>query len=129
MKLLVDTHLLLWAAYREDLLSAAAYDLLNADTHQLWFSTVSLWEVALKRAKHRSDFQWDPGPLRQGLLESGYLELQLSGSHVLAFATSAPQHRDSFDRLLLAQASAEGMLLMTADHELHRFDGPMHFVG
>jgi PIN domain nuclease of toxin-antitoxin system len=93
------------------------------------FSAVSLWEVALKRSSNRKDFQWEAGPLRAGLVDNDYTELVLTGEHILNFSTAAPDHRDPFDRLLLAQAISEGVVLLTADHELARNRGPIRFVG
>jgi PIN domain nuclease of toxin-antitoxin system len=128
MRFLVDTQLLIWAAYEEQKLSKEAYRLLNAENNEPCFSTVSLWEVALKRTRNYSDFQWDVGPLREGLLANGYAEIDLSGAHILAFGSTVPLHKDPFDRMLVAQAVCEGIVLLTADNELARHDGPIRLV-
>jgi PIN domain nuclease of toxin-antitoxin system len=129
MRYLADTQILIWVAYEQQRLSAKARKLLLSEDCSLSFSIVSLWEVGLKRSKVRNDFQWDSRPLRDGLLANDFHELNLTGPHVLAFNITAPTHRDPFDRLLVAQASVEGMLLMTADHVLGRQSGPIEFVG
>jgi PIN domain nuclease of toxin-antitoxin system len=75
MKLLLDTHLLLWAAGSPDQLSAVARPLLEDPSNELIFSAASLWEIAIKRGLGRSDFQVDARVLRRGLLDNGYQEL------------------------------------------------------
>jgi PIN domain nuclease of toxin-antitoxin system len=126
---LVDTQLLIWLSYEDQKLSSEAFHLLNKADSEIFFSTVSLWEVALKRSKNRTDFVWEIGPLRKGLLDNDYMELPLTGEHILAFGRAVPGHRDPFDRLLVGQAIAEGMILLTADHVLARYDGPIRFMG
>ena len=78
MKFLLDTHLLLWAAGSPRRLSAQARKLLGDTDHQLFFSSASLWEIAIKRGLGRDDFQVEPGLLRRGLLDNGYQELMLT---------------------------------------------------
>jgi PIN domain nuclease of toxin-antitoxin system len=129
VKFLADTQILIWLAYQPEKLSAEATNILFAEDADVQFSTVSLWEVALKRSRNRSDFEWDVQPLREGLIANEYAELELTGKHVLSFGSAAPKHRDPFDRLLLAQAICEGMFLLTADHVLARQEGPIRFVG
>ena len=125
MNLLLDTHVLLWAAARGDRLSQAARGMIEGVGNTLWFSVASLWEVAIKRALDRPDFRTDPGVLRAGLLSAGYRELGVEGRHVLALAALPVLHADPFDRILLAQAVAEGMTLMTADVRLLAYGGPV----
>ena len=128
MRLLLDTHVLLWAAGQDDRLSPAARRLLERPGNELVFSAASLWEVALKRQGGRSDFGADPAVLRRTLLESGYVELPITGIHAAATSTLPPIHKDPFDRLLLAQAITEGMTLVTADKVLSRYPGPIRSV-
>ncbi len=125
MNLLLDTHYLLWAALEPHKVVPAAQALILDPANALWFSTISLWEVAIKRGLDRPDFRIDPGTLRAGLLASGYAELVLKGRHVLALATLPALHRDPFDRLLVAQAATEGMRLLTADRRLSGYGGPV----
>lgn len=128
MKLLLDTHILLWAAGQPKRLSAAARRLLNDRRHQLHFSAASIWEVAIKQSLGRDDFRADPGLLRRGLLENGYEEVPINGGHAVAVSALAPFHRDPFDRILIAQALVEGMLLVTADAQIAQYPGPIRKV-
>ncbi|MHA6345444.1 type II toxin-antitoxin system VapC family toxin [Roseivivax sp. CAU 1761] len=125
MNLLLDTHILLWAAADHPAMSRAARDLIEDTGNTLWFSAASLWEVAIKRALDRPDFRTDPGVLRTGLLQNDYRELAVEGAHCLTLAALPRHHNDPFDRMLLAQALAEGFALVTADAQLARYDGPV----
>ncbi|WP_332691482.1 type II toxin-antitoxin system VapC family toxin [Bosea sp. (in: a-proteobacteria)] len=128
MKLLLDTHLLLWAAGRPDLLSAEALALIGDTGSELTFSAVSLWEVAIKNALGRADFSVNLRALRRGLLENGYREVPVLGEHALALETLPPHHRDPFDRMLVAQARIEGITLLTSDATLARYGEPVRKV-
>ena len=128
MNLLVDTHILLWAAYAPERLPEAARTRLLDPANALWFSAVSIWEVAIKRGLGRADFTIDPGPLRAGLLANEYSELAMDGRHCLGLGTLPALHADPFDRMLIVQAAAEGMALMTADSQLEGYGGPVLMV-
>ena len=128
MRLLLDTHVFLWAAGKDDRLSPAARRLLERPGNELVFSAASLWEVALKRQGGKRDFGAEPAVLRRTLLESGYIELPITGIHAAATSALPPLHKDPFDRLLLAQAMTEGMTLVTADKVLSRYPGPIRSV-
>jgi PIN domain nuclease of toxin-antitoxin system len=125
MKLLLDTHLLLWAAGRPDRLSAAATKLIDSPANELLFSAGSIWEVAIKRGLGRSDFQADPRLLRRGLLDNGYSELPILSDHVVTIENLPPFHKDPFDRLLVAQATVEGITLLTSDSVVAQYPGPI----
>jgi PIN domain nuclease of toxin-antitoxin system len=128
MKFLLDTHLLLWAAGQPNRLSASARKLIDTPTNELLFSAASIWEVAIKRGLGRSDFQADPRLLRRGLLDNGYSELPVLSDHVVAIDTLPPIHKDPFDRLLVSQATVEGITLLTADSMVARYPGPLRIV-
>ena len=128
MNLLLDTHVTLWAAFTPEKLRESARTRLTDQSNQLWFSAVSLWEVAIKRGLNRPDFTIDPGPLRAGLLSNGYQELQLDGRHCLGLGTLPLLHNDPFDRMLIVQAAAEGMVLLTADEKVLQYSGPIEAV-
>ena len=128
MNLLLDTHLLLWAAARTEMMSPAADTLVKDPGNALWFSVASLLEVTMKRALDRRDFRTEPSALRAGLLRNGYQELAIDGRHCLILSTLPRLHGDPFDRMLLAQAISEGMLLVTADERLAACDGPIQRV-
>ncbi len=128
MKLLLDTHLLLWAAGQPDQLSPQALALIENPTHELVFSAASLWEVAIKRGLGREDFRVDPRLLRRGLLDNGYLELPITSEHAVAVDGLPPLHKDPFDRILVAQSLVEGMLLVTADPIVAQYHGSIRQV-
>ncbi|MCG5501902.1 MULTISPECIES: type II toxin-antitoxin system VapC family toxin [Ectothiorhodospira] len=128
MILLLDTHLLLWAASQPERLSATAKEKLMDENNALWFSAASLWEVTIKAGLGRSDFQVDPHRLKRGLIDNGYTELPITSTHALAVHHLPPIHRDPFDRLLVAQAESEGVLLLTADETVARYPGPVMLV-
>jgi PIN domain nuclease of toxin-antitoxin system len=128
MKLLLDTHLLLWAAGQPNRLSAAARKLIAAPTNELLFSAASIWEVAIKHGLGRRDFRADPRLLRRGLLDNGYSELPVLSEHVVAIDTLPPIHKDPFDRLLIAQATAAGVTLLTSDTDVVKYPGPIRLV-
>lgn len=128
MKLLLDTHLLLWAAGQPDRLSKEARDLLDAPENELFFSSASLWEVVIKRGLGRDDFKVDARLLRRGLLDNGYSELPIGSEHVVAVENLPVIHKDPFDRVLVAQAQVEGITLLTADPVLAQYPGPIRLV-
>ena len=128
MKLLLDTHLLLWAAGQPKRLSASARKLLSDPSNELLFSAASIWEVAIKRGLGRDDFQADPRLLRRGLLDNGYNELPILSDHVVAIDSLPPIHKDPFDRLLVAQVTVEGITLLTADSVVAQYPGPVRMV-
>jgi len=128
MKLLIDTHLLLWAAQGAKRLPREARTLMGDPENELLFSVASLWEIIIKRGLGRDDFKVDPRLLRRGLLDNGYVELGIASTHVIAIDTLPPIHKDPFDRLLVAQAMAEGITLLTADACVARYPGPVRQV-
>ncbi|MCB1657192.1 MAG: type II toxin-antitoxin system VapC family toxin [Moraxellaceae bacterium] len=115
MRFLLDTHLLLWAAAESDKLSPQAHQLISNSEHELWFSAASIWEITIKLGLDRADFRVNPTLLRQGLLQNGYQELAISSLHALAVRNLANIHKDPFDRLLVAQASCENLILLSSD--------------
>jgi PIN domain nuclease of toxin-antitoxin system len=128
MKLLLDTHLLLWAAGEPERLSPNARKLLGDPRNELLFSAASLWEVAIKNTLGRDDFRVEPRMLRRSLLDNGYIELPVTGQHAVSIDVLPPLHKDPFDRLLLAQALAEGLVLVTSDARLALYPGPVRRV-
>jgi PIN domain nuclease of toxin-antitoxin system len=128
VKLLLDTHLLLWAAGQPDRLPEAVRVLLDNPDNELLFSVASLWEVAIKRGLGRHDFQVDPRLLRRGLLDNGYSELAITSEHAVAIDLLPQQHKDPFDRILVAQSTVEGITLLTTDPVVARYPGPVRQV-
>ena len=128
MKLLLDTHLLLWAAGSPDQLPATARLLMEDPQNELLFSAASLWEIVIKRGLGRSDFQVDARVLRRGLLDNGYQELVITSEHSVSIDSLPPIHKDPFDRILVAQAIVEGITLLTADAVVAQYPGPVRQV-
>ncbi len=128
MKLLLDTQLLLWTSIAPQRLSAAATAVLSDPAHELYFSAASIWEIAIKYGLGRPDFQVPPRILRRALLDNGYRELTVCSEHAVGIDGLAHLHKDPFDRLLLAQATVEGMTLLTADAKLAAYPGPVRLV-
>lgn len=128
MKLLLDTHLLLWAAGQPERLSAQARALIEAPSTELCFSAASLWEIAIKRGLGRDDFQVDPPVLRRGLLDNDYVEVPITSQHAVTTVGLPPLHKDPFDRILVAQAMVDGITLLTADPLVAQYPGPVRRV-
>jgi len=128
MNLLLDTHVLLWAAGSPERLSETARALIENPNNNLYFSVASLWEVTIKNDLGRTDFQVDPHLLRRGLIENGYQELGISAHHVLGISHLPPIHKDPFDRMLIAQAEHEGFLLLTLDRKILQHTAPIKGV-
>ena len=128
MKFLIDTHLLIWAANEPEKLSGKAVSLMTNPEHELLFSAASIWEIAIKNDLGRDDFKVDARLLRRGLLDNDYTELPITSAHAV-FVESLPLiHEDPFDRILVAQATAEGITLLTADSIVARYPGPIELV-
>ncbi|KAA6465097.1 type II toxin-antitoxin system VapC family toxin [Acidobacteria bacterium AB60] len=128
MKLLLDTHLLLWTAQKSTRLSAAALKLINDPANELLFSVASLWEFGIKYAKVPDDFGVSPSELREALLQNGFVEVEITGKHVLAISNLPALHGDPFDRLLVAQTAVEGITLLTSDARVAQYPGSIRKV-
>lgn len=128
MKLLLDTHLLLWAAGQPEKLSIMARSFIENPANELLFSAASIWEVAIKRGLKREDFHADPHVLRRGLLDNGYSELPITSAHAAAIDSLPPLHKDPFDRILIAQSTIEGFTLLTVDQLVSQYDGAIRLV-
>ena len=126
---LLDTQLLIWAAYApQRLASSFAAELVDRH-NDIRYSLASLWEVAIKTSLGREDFQVDPPALRRGLLREGFQELPIQAEHVLAVRDLPWIHRDPFDRLLVVQAQREGLRLFTTDRRLAEYGEAVRWVG
>ena len=121
MNILLDTHILLWAAAGELPQSAAAY--IENMKNTLYFSSVSIWEIVIKKAIGRSDFVVDTPSLYKNLINAGYEELYITSQHTLTIASLSVLHKDPFDRILLAQSIYEGIPLLTVDEKIAQYSG------
>jgi len=125
VKVLLDTHLLLWAAGEPNKLPPAALAVIVNAGNDLLFSAGSLWEVAIKRGLGRADFTVDPRLLRRGLIDNGYHELPITSEHAVAVDGLPPIHKDPFDRILVAQSIVEGITLLTVDELVAQYPAPI----
>ena len=123
MRALLDTHLLLWAALGDRRLPDEAQEFLEDPLSVPLFSVASIWEVAIKFSKGRSDFQVPPVTLRRGLLRNGYAEVPIEGGTAEVVQSLPAIHGDPFDRMLVAQARVLGVPLWTCDAKVSEY-GP-----
>jgi PIN domain nuclease of toxin-antitoxin system len=128
MKLLLDTHLLLWAANEPKRLPKAARTLIENLENEVLFSAASLWEIAIKSGLGREDFRVNARLLRRGLLDNGYTEVPITSEHAVSIDQLPVAHKDPFDRILVAQALVEGVTLLTNDKKLRSYPGPIRVI-
>ena len=126
MRVLVDTHVLIWMAMKNtEKLSPLAINMVGSKENEIWFSAISILEIAIKQSLGRTDFTLDAATIRRAFLDIDFKELTVNGIQS-AYVSRLPNlHRDPFDRLLIAQAAVEGMTLITADVQVARYPGPI----
>ena len=125
MNLLLDTHLLIWAAFDTGRLSEKACELINDRDNTLHFSSMSIWEIAIKTARNSEDFSIDPKRLHYLLTVNGFVEVVMTSEHGIIAGQLPVLHRDPFDRALIAQARCEDLTLLTADSAISLYEGPI----
>ncbi len=128
MKLLLDTHLLIWAAAGSNRMPKRALALLKDHDNEIFYSAASLWEITIKASTKRRGFQVDPRVLLRDLRDNGFLELPVTSRHGIAVLGLPDIHQDPFDRLLIAQAIVEGITLLTSDATVAKYPGPIQKV-
>ncbi len=121
MRILLDTHILLWALVEPAKLPIKARALLEDDANEVWFSAASIWEITIKAQAGRVDFPVSPDEIAAAAEETGFAELPVCARHAAAVCTLPLHHRDPFDRLLIAQAITEPARLLTVDAALGRY--------
>jgi PIN domain nuclease of toxin-antitoxin system len=126
MKYLLDTHVLLWAAAGE--LSELAAKYIEDESNELYFSSVSIWEVVIKSHLNKRDFYIEPLMFYQGLLSAGYIEVPVTAKHAIAVERLPNLNKDPFDRMLIAQAISEELIFLTADELVKLYTGPIIHV-
>lgn len=120
MRYLLDTHILLWACVKPDALPNGVDWILNGEG-ELFFSSVNIWEIGIKRALDKPDFLYDPSLVRSALINAGYTELPMTSEHAIAASILPPLHNDPFDRALVGQAHIEGLMLVTHDATVFKY--------
>jgi PIN domain nuclease of toxin-antitoxin system len=128
MKFLLDTHLLIWAVGDTGHLSPETNAALSDPQNEIFFSAANICEIAIKANLGRPDFQLDPNLLNRELTRFGYTELPITTAHAVAIFGLPMIHKDPFDRLLVAQATVEGITLLTVDATLAKYPGPIRKV-
>ncbi|MEO8675730.1 MAG: type II toxin-antitoxin system VapC family toxin [Casimicrobiaceae bacterium] len=121
MRLLLDTHILLWAIGEPSKLPRAARDAILDASNEVLFSAASIWEIAIKSQLRRADFVADPEAIARTAVDSGFDELSVRAQHCALTARLPGHHRDPFDRLLVAQALTEPARLLTVDAALRPY--------
>jgi PIN domain nuclease of toxin-antitoxin system len=125
MRILLDTHIFLWAVAGSRLLKPAARRLIDS-ADEVYVSAASIWEVAIKARLGKIDA--DPYELAGAIEASGFLELPVRAAHAASVTRLALHHNDPFDRLLIAQAIAEPLRLLTADEVLVEYSDVVMLV-
>ena len=115
MRLLLDTHVLLWAVGEPARLNAETRDLLEDAANEVLFSAASIWEIAIKAKLGRTDFAVRPDQIARAARETGFVELPVNADTAARVVDLPLHHRDPFDRLLVAQAMTGPMRLYTVD--------------
>ena len=114
MRLLIDTHLLLWALASPGRLSSKARQ--RIESSEVFASAASIWEISIKSALGK--LQANPGEVLSGIEPAGFDHLYITGEHAAEVATLPHLHKDPFDRMLVAQALVEKMILLTDEAAL-----------
>lgn len=120
MKILLDTHIAIWAVQDSEELSDEARAMILDETNEIYYSAASIWEITIKHMTHPETFLYSGKHLAEGCEANGFISLPIFNKHTaeletLARPKDAPLHKDPFDRILLAQAKAEEMKFMTHD--------------
>jgi PIN domain nuclease of toxin-antitoxin system len=130
MRLLLDTRVLLWSVVEEYKLNSRAIDLLRAKTSALYLSSAAAWEIAIKYALGRLPLHEEPAAfIPEVIREMGMQTLDVTTVHAVDAGRLPKHHSDPFDRMLIAQANAEGMLLLTADRTFEKYKVEQMYCG
>lgn len=123
MRVLLDTHVFLWWITGDSRLSARAYEVIKETKNEIYLSAASGWEMAIKAGLGKLRLQGEPiSFITEQLVINGFESLPVQLNHSL-FVYSLPEHhRDPFDRLLVAQAKLENLLLVTADNKIGEYE-------
>ncbi|MBQ9058900.1 MAG: type II toxin-antitoxin system VapC family toxin [Atopobiaceae bacterium] len=133
MRILLDTHLLLWALTNDSHLPEQARRLIEDPSNDIYYSVIGAWEVQIKHMLHPDELIVGAEDITAFCNDAGYRVLLLKLNHIFALnnltrKTDAPTHKDPFDRMLICQASSEGMLFLTHDKRLRHYDDSCIFV-
>ena len=129
MKILLDTHILIWVFADDERISKTAQKIIGSSKNEIFFSVASVWEVAIKYGLKASDMPFSDEEFVNYCLQSNFKMLSIKPEHILALKTlkrekNAPPHKDPFDRILIAQAKLEDMIFLTHDKLLPHYNEP-----
>ncbi len=128
MRLLLDTHVALWALTGSPRLSARARELIGDGANEVVVSAATVWEIAIKHSLARTTMPVSGEEAARLFSEAGYIELPVTAAHAAATERLPPLHADPFDRILVAQAIAEPLRLLTHDRAICAYAGPIERV-
>lgn len=128
MRILLDTHIALWALTDSPRLPAKARARLLDAANTIYFSAASVWEISIKHRLAREDMPVSGTDARKLFIKAGYVELPISAEHAGATEELPMHHADPFDRILVAQAQTEPMRLLTHDSTLPAYGDCVEFV-
>lgn len=129
MDLLLDTHILLWTFNNDPKLSKKTQDIIKNADSTIFYSIISMWEVAIKHKKSPDLMNTSGTEFMHYCEMAGFKKLPIDDRHICALETlekknGMPEHNDPFDRMLISQAKADGMLLLTHDQKFSFYDEP-----
>jgi PIN domain nuclease of toxin-antitoxin system len=128
LRLLLDTHVALWALTDNRKLSRKARALIQDPQNDIYFSAATIWEIAIKHALARKDMPVSATEAQKYFIAAGYIELPVHAHHAAAVESLPGHHADPFDRILVAQAQHEPMKLLTHDRQLIAYGQSIEFV-
>lgn len=129
MKVLIDTHIAIWAVLNNPKLPKQAKDIILDKENDIFYSTASVWEITIKHILHPDRLRINGSLLEKGCEENGYFVLPILNKHVSALETlkrleNAPRHNDPFDKIMIAQAKTEGLMFLTHDSLIPYYNEP-----
>lgn len=129
MKILCDTHIIIWYLTGDNRLSKKAINLIDNQSNEIYFSLVSVWEVAIKHGLKPDKLTLSAQDFVNFCDEQGFVEYPLYQKHIFTVDTlsrpdNTPEHHDPFDRLLLSQAKSDGLVFMTHDTPISFYNEP-----
>lgn len=129
MKVLLDTHIILWALTDSENLPTKAREMITDGNNEIYYSLASAWEVAIKHLTHPDRIPVSETELLTYCKQAEYSQLAITENHILMLKTlqrseNAPKHNDPFDRILVAQAKSENMVFVTHDSLIPYYNEP-----
>lgn len=121
MNYLLDTHILLWTLVDPDKVPRPMRRIVEDTENRVWFSAASIWEIAIKHSLAKAHFAVEPATIWKAARETGIEELAVTAEHAVGVDTLPSLHKDPFDRLLVAQARAAGMKLLSVDPQVNAY--------